>query len=71
MALAISFISEDKNTFVVAFDNKPQINEVVDAIKDKMSQEGVMSIVDWHVGLNYAVSEDFGKELINAINQID
>jgi len=71
MALAISFFSEDKNTFVVAFDNKPQINEVVDAIKDKMSQEGVMSIIDWHVGINYAVSDDFSKELTKAINQID
>jgi hypothetical protein len=71
MALAISFVSEQKNTFVVTFDGKPQINDIVDAIQDKMTQEGVMSIIDWHIGLNYALSEDFGKELINAINKID
>lgn len=71
MALAISFVSEQKNTFVVTFDGKPQINDIVDAIQDKMTQEGVMSIIDWHIGLNYALSEDFDKELINAINKID
>ena len=70
MALAISFISEQKNTFVVTFDGKPQINDIVDAIQDKMTKEGVMSIIDWHIGFNYVLSEDFGKELAERINKI-
>lgn len=71
MALAVSFVSEEKNTYVVAFDGQPKIDDVVDAIKDKMRQEGVMSIMEWCVGFNYSLDKDYGKNLLNAINQID
>jgi hypothetical protein len=71
MALAISFVSEDKNTFVVAFDGKPQISEVVETIKDKMNEEGVMSITDWHIGVNIALDHEYVRELTKAISRID
>jgi|GEM_PF-4082444 len=71
MALAISFVSEEKNTFVVAFDGKPQISEVVETIKDKMNEEGVMSITDWHIGVNITLDHEYVKELTKAISRID
>ena len=71
MALAVAIVSEDKNTYVVAFDGQPQISDVVDAIKDKMRQEGIMRITEWSVGFNYPLGEDYGKDLLKAINKID
>jgi len=71
MALAISIISEEKNIYIIAFDNRPQINDIVDAIKEKISQEGIMSIADWHFGVNYPITNEFLKELTKAINEID
>ena len=70
MALAISFISEDKKTFVVAFDGKPSVGKVVEAIEHKMNENGVMSIVDWHIGFNVELDHEYGKELAERINKI-
>jgi hypothetical protein len=71
MALAISIVSEEKNIYVIPFDGKPQINDIVDAIKEKISQEGIMSITDWYWGFNYNITPEFAKELTKAINEID
>jgi hypothetical protein len=70
MALAISIISEEQNTYVIAFDGKPSIDEIVDGIKDKMFDEVIMSIIEWHIGFNYELGESFATELSKRINQI-
>lgn len=71
MALAISFISEDTNLYVVAFDGKPKINDIVQEIKDRMREEAVMFIREWEVGANFELDHYDMHELQKAINSID
>jgi hypothetical protein len=71
MALAISFISEDTNLYVVAFDGKPKINDIVQEIEDKMRDEAIMSIREWEVGANFELDHYDMNELRKAIDSID
>ena len=71
MALAISIVSEEQNTYVVAFDGKPSISEIVEGVKDKITKEGIMFIRDWEIGSNFELNYYDATELRKAIDSID
>jgi hypothetical protein len=72
MAVAISIVSEEQNIYVVAFDGKPSISDIVEGVKDKIVSEGIMFIRDWEIGFNFDMNHYYDlNELRKAIDSID